>query len=226
MLLGRLSIEIVKGNVKFKILNFWLFLPFGMFAKGGNYTAWPWSWSVTWEWLIVESNGMKSRTLVTHIWGWPCSGVQGHLGAIWCPCVEMSCNSKWLVIGRNGHKFGTPPYLHIWYLWPCGVQCHLGVHLTCNPCIYFLVSFFVIFINMGQNHGSKHFKTHFLLQITVIKLLNFLLDGPHKRMFLKIEFFFSFPLTWYPLGVKISKRCSSYKLQPNVFKALLLLLLG
>ena len=33
--------------------------------------------------------------------------------------------------------------------------------------------------------------------------------------------FFSFPLTWDPMGAKISKRYSSYRLQPKAFKLFL-----
>ena len=60
--------------------------------------------------------------------------------------------------------------------------------------------------------------------------LHFLPNGPHKSTFgifkiLKIEivmiFFFSFSLRWNSMGVKISKRYSSYKSQPKAFKLFL-----
>ncbi len=77
---------------------------------------------------------------------------------------------------------------------------------------------FFVFVNMGR----ENFKTLLLLQIAVESFqtfLNFLLNGPHKTTFgifeiLKIEIltiFFSFSLTWDPMGVKISKSYSSYK---------------
>ncbi len=60
-------------------------------------------------------------------------------------------------------------------------------------------------------------------------LLNFLPNGPHKKMFgifeiLKIEIlmiFFLFSLTWDPMGAKISKRYSSIKSVLNPFKLFL-----
>ncbi len=42
-----------------------------------------------------------------------------------------------------------------------------------------------------------------------------------KKNFDFLGFFFSFSLTWDPMGAKISKRYSSYKSQPKVFKLFL-----
>ena len=67
-------------------------------------------------------------------------------------------------------------------------------------------------------------------QPKVFKLFqNFLPHGPHKNCiwdfwnFENWNFndFFPFSLTWDPMGAKISKCYSSYKLQPNVLKLLL-----
>ncbi len=60
-------------------------------------------------------------------------------------------------------------------------------------------------------------------------LLNYLLNSHHKTTFgifeiLKIEIlaiFFSFSLTWDPMGVKISKCYPSYISQPKAFKPVL-----
>ena len=90
---------------------------------------------------------------------------------------------------------------------------------------WFLRIFFV-FVNMGAN-GSENFKTRYSSyksQPKVFKLfLNFLPNGPHKTTFGIFENwnfneFYSFSLTWDPMGAKISKRYSSYKPQPNVLK--------
>ncbi len=59
-------------------------------------------------------------------------------------------------------------------------------------------------------------------------LLNYLLNGPQKTTVETLEIFkiqivtifFSFSLTWEPIGVKISK-WYSYKSQPNVFRLVL-----
>ena len=65
------------------------------------------------------------------------------------------------------------------------------------------------------------------LQTKVFKLfLNFLPNGPHKTMFGIFENwnfneFYQFSLKWDPMGENISKRYSSYKSQPKVFKLLL-----
>ena len=80
-------------------------------------------------------------------------------------------------------------------------------------------------------YGSENFKRYssYKSQSKVFKLfLNFLPNGPHKIMFgifeiLKIENFnefYSFSLTWDPMGVNISK-CYSYKSQPKVSKLVL-----
>ena len=88
---------------------------------------------------------------------------------------------------------------------------------------------FFVFVYMGP-YGSENLKT--LLQLAtpqpnVFKLLlNFLPNGPHTTTFgifeiMKIEIltlFFLLSLTRDPMGEKISKLYSSYKLQPNVFK--------
>ena len=53
--------------------------------------------------------------------------------------------------------------------------------------------------------------------------LNFLPNGSHKTTFGNFgnfNNFYSFSITWDPMGVKISKRYSSYKSQPKVFKLL------
>ncbi len=85
-------------------------------------------------------------------------------------------------------------------------------------------------INMGP-YGSKHFKT-LLLQIAATcfqtspefssqwSSRNCLCDFWNLKIEI-LTIFFSFSLTWAPLGAKISKRYSCYKSQPNFFKLVL-----
>ncbi len=84
---------------------------------------------------------------------------------------------------------------------------------------------------MGAKISKRY--SSYKSQPKVFKLfLNFLPNGPHKTMLgifeiVKIEIsneFYSFSLTWDPMGMmgaKISKRYSSYKSQPNVLKLVL-----
>ncbi len=83
---------------------------------------------------------------------------------------------------------------------------------------------FFIFVNIAA-YGSKNVKALLLLQITAesFKLfLSCLPNGLHKTTFgifenWKFNEFYSFSLTWDPMGLKISKGYSSYKSQPKVF---------
>ncbi len=100
-----------------------------------------------------------------------------------------------------------------------------------------LLRIFYVFINMGP-HGSQNFKTLLLPQITfdLFKLcLKFNhLSCPHKSTVLYFEilslpfsrFFFSFWLTWDPMGVKTSKPYSSLRSLFKLFKRVMKFLLS
>ncbi len=101
-------------------------------------------------------------------------------------------------------------FIYMGSFWPCSIQGHFEViRCTCG---------------FSENTiSTKHY--FYKSQSKFIKLLlNYLLNGPHKTAcgifdILKTENlpFLSFSLTWY-MGVKISKRYSSHKSQPKVFK--------
>ncbi len=90
---------------------------------------------------------------------------------------------------------------------------------------------FFVFVNMGP-YGSKNFKTLLLLQITAESFQtfpefssqwssqNYIWDFWNFENWNFNEFYL-FSLTWDPMGVKISKRYFSYKLQPRVLKLVL-----
>ncbi len=93
---------------------------------------------------------------------------------------------------------------------------------------YEYFSFSLTWDPMGAKISKRY--SSYKLQPNVFKLfLNFLPNCPHKTTFgifeiLKIEIlmiFFSFSLTCDPMGVKISKRYSSYKSQLKAFKLFL-----
>ncbi len=90
---------------------------------------------------------------------------------------------------------------------------------------------FFVFVNMGP-YGSENFKMLLLLQIADKSFQTFpefssqWSSQNHVWDFWNFENwnfnkFYSFSLTWDPMGAKISKRYSSYKSQPKVFKLFL-----
>ena len=99
------------------------------------------------------------------------------------------------------------------HLCPCSVQGHFGViSCTCDISEIQFPKNITSPTNRGQNLSN-------FSRIIFSRILTKLRLG-----FLKIElltFFFSFSLTLDHMGVKISKRYSSYKSQPKVFKFVL-----
>ncbi len=72
---------------------------------------------------------------------------------------------------------------------------------------------------ISELHGLLHGLLHYYMDFFQIFLV-VASPGIYPDIFLIFENifyeYFSFSLTWDPMGVKISKRCSSYKSQPKV----------
>ena len=119
------------------------------------------------------------------------------------------------------------PRFHLIYKSAEYCQCH--INCSCQAECQGSWTSCLVFLNIWDPMGAKISKRYSSckLQSKAFKLfLNFFPTVLTKLRlgFLKIEiltiFFFSFSLTWDPMGAKISKRYS-YKLQLKVFKLLL-----
>ena len=134
-----------------------------------------------------------------------------------CGAVISECNA------RISLKF--------WLLLPLGHTLGPFCHFCKKKFFFDFLLIFLIFVHMGP-YGSQNFKMLLLLQITAESFQTFAefsfqwssqnciwdfwnLENWHFTVF------FSFSLTWDPMGVKISKHYSPYKLQPKVFKLFL-----
>ncbi len=133
------------------------------------------------------------------------------------PCRNYLCTYN----ARNSFKF--------WLLLPLSHR--LKHFLNFWKKNFFFVRIFFAFVNMGP-YGSPDLET-LLLQIGAESFQtfseissqwstqNYGFDFWNFENWNFLMILFSFSLTWDPMGVKISKRYSSYKSQPKVFKVLL-----
>ncbi len=94
---------------------------------------------------------------------------------------------------------------------------------------FWILTIFFVFVNMGP-YGSQNCKTLLLPQIAP----EFCENSPEFLFHTKVTFldfwnfeilnfndFFSFSLTWDPMGAKIAKRYSFHKSRPNLIKIFL-----